>query len=260
MSAQQVDIFVQVRRNSSRVPDKALVKLADRSCLEHVLVRMRDAESARHVVVCTSEEPEDAVLAEEAERLGVASFRGSLDNVIDRFSRCADAFGSDVIVRVSGDSPLADAEVVDAAVGRLLDEELDYLHTKSLPVGTYVEVFTRQALRRAEQAAVDASRSEDLTYFVGREEINRVGEYIPPPELRRGDLVLALNRPEDLPVLRAVLGQATRTGAYVTLAEAIAWLDEHPEVAELNRDYVAVATRCNTKLDPERIGEALRRA
>lgn len=258
MPEPQVDIFVQVRRSSTRVPDKALVELADRSCLEHVLVRMRDAARARHVVVCTSEEPEDAVLVEEAERLGVDSFRGSLDNVIERFSRCADAFGSDVIVRVAGDSPLADPEVVDAAVERLLSAGLDYLHTKTLPVGTYVEVFTRAALRRAEQAAVDASRSEDLTFFVGREEINAVGELLPPAELRRSDLVLALNRPEDLPVLRAVLEQAPRAGAYVTLAEAIAWLDEHPEVAELNRDYVPVSTRCNIELDPGRIADPLR--
>jgi spore coat polysaccharide biosynthesis protein SpsF (cytidylyltransferase family) len=99
-----------------------------------------------------------------------------------------------------------------------------------------------------------------LTYFIGREEINRVGEHRPPPALRRGDLVLALNRPEDLPVLRAVLEQAPRAGDYVTLAEAIGWLDEHPEVAARNRDYVAVPTRGNTELDPARIAETLRQA
>jgi spore coat polysaccharide biosynthesis protein SpsF (cytidylyltransferase family) len=249
------DVFVQVRRNSTRVPDKALLPLADRTCLEHVLVRALDADAIRHVIVCTSTADEDAALVDVARPLGAEAFQGDLDNVIERFLRCADAFGTDVIVRVAGDSPLVDPAMIDAAVAHLLEHELDYVHTKSLPVGTYVEVFTTHALRRAGQAAVDASRSEDLTYFVGREEINRVGELEPPPQLQRGDLVLALNRPEDIPVLRAVLEGAERTGAYVTLASAIDWLDAHPEIAVANRDYVPVPTRGNIELDPARVTE-----
>lgn len=249
------DVFVQVRRTSTRVPDKALLPLADRTCLEHVLVRALDATAVRHVVVCTSDAEEDAVLVELARSLGAEAFQGDLDNVIDRFARCADAFGTEVIVRVSGDSPLIDPAMIDAAIAHLVEHELDYVSTKKLPVGTYVEVFTTRALLRAEQAAVDASRSEDLTYYVGREEINRTGSLEPPAHLQRNDLVLALNRPEDVPVLRAVLEQAERADAYVTLESAIEWLDAHPDVADANRDYVPVPTRGNTALDPERVTE-----
>jgi spore coat polysaccharide biosynthesis protein SpsF (cytidylyltransferase family) len=247
------DVFIQVRRSSTRVPDKALLQLADRTCLEHVLVRALDAETVRHVIVCTSSADDDAALLDVARSLGAEAFQGDLDNVIDRFARCADAFGTDVIVRVAGDSPLVDPAMIDAAIAHLLEHELDYVHTKSLPVGTYVEVFSTQALRRAEQAAVDASRSEDLTYYVGREEINRTGALEPPPHLQRSDLVLALNRPEDVPVLRAVLERAPKTGAYVTLASAIDWLDAHPEIAAANRDYVPVPTRGDITLDPTRV-------
>jgi spore coat polysaccharide biosynthesis protein SpsF (cytidylyltransferase family) len=249
------DVFVQVRRSSTRVPDKALLPLGDRTCLEHVLVRALDATAVRHVIVCTSTADEDAALVNLARSVGAEAFQGDLDNVIDRFLRCADAFGTELIVRVSGDSPLVDPATIDAAIAHLLEHELDYVHTKSLPVGTYVEVFTTQALRRAEQAAVDASRSEDLTYYVGRDEINRTGALEPSPELQRSDLVLALNRPEDVPVLRAVLEQAERPGEYVTLASAIEWLDDHAEVAAANRDYVPVPTRGNTELDPTRVTE-----
>ena len=238
-----------------RVPDKALLTLADRTCIEHVLMRALDAESIRHVIVCTSTAEEDAALVDVARSMGAEAFQGDLDNVIDRFARCADAFGTEVIVRVSGDSPLIDPAMIDAAVEHLLVHDLDYVQTKSLPVGTYAEVFTTRALNRAEQAAVDASRSEDLTYYVGRDEINRTGALEPPLHLQRSDLVLALNRPEDVPVLRAVLEGADRTGAYVTLASAIEWLDAHPKIAAGNRDYVPVPTRGNTELDPARVTE-----
>jgi spore coat polysaccharide biosynthesis protein SpsF (cytidylyltransferase family) len=248
-----VDIFVQVRRGSTRLPDKALVALGDRNCLEHVVLRCQAAGLARNVIVCTTTLSEDGVLADEAGRLGAQAYRGDVDNVIDRFLGCAARFGTDVIVRVAGDSPLVAPETVDGAIDHLLTERLDYVHTKQLPVGCYVEAFTTAALRRAAIAAVDASRSDDLTFFVGREEINRVGEYVPRPELRRSDLVLALNRPEDLAVLKEVFAHAPSAGPWLTLTEAIDWLDRHPELAASNRDYVPKPTECNVELDPSRL-------
>jgi N,N'-diacetyllegionaminate synthase len=196
---------------------------------------------------------EDAMLADLAPRLGVRAYRGALENVIDRFLGCADQFGTDVIVRVAGDSPLVPPEVVDGAIDQLLAEGLDYVHTRQLPVGCYAEVFTTEALRRAATAAVDASLSDDLTFFVGRPEINRVGEHVPPPALRRSDLVLALNRPEDLVVLQEIFARAPSAGPYLTLGEAIEWLDRNPELAASNRDYVPKPTECNVELDPSRL-------
>lgn len=251
-----VDAFIQVRMASARVPGKALLRLGPAACLEHVVVRLQAAKRIRHVVVCTSDRPEDDPLPTEASRLGVAAYRGSLDNVIGRYLGAADALGTDVVVRVTGDSPLVDPGAVDGAVAHLLDEGLGYVSTPDLPVGTRVEVFTTARLRSAAVAAVDASRSEDLTYFVGRPELGSVGAYRPPAHLRRPELVLALNRPEDVPVLRAVLELPAGDAGYVSLAHAIRWLDAHPDVAAANADYVPTPTLCNTELDLSRLAGA----
>jgi spore coat polysaccharide biosynthesis protein SpsF len=248
-----VDAFVQVRVDSSRLPGKAFLELGGVPCIDHVVARVRRCSEIRHVVLCTSDRPDDAPLEDAARRLGVDCHRGDLDNVIDRYLTAADRFGTEVIVRVTGDSPLIDPGTLDDAIRTLRSEGLDYVHAKALPVGCSAEVLTTAALRRAATAALDASRSEDLTFFVGRSEINAVGEHLPASVLRRSDLVLALNRPEDAAVLEQVLGAAVGAPRDLSLESAIRWLDEHPEVAAANREYVPVPTRCDTRLDPSRL-------
>ena len=249
----QIDAFIQVRMTSTRVPRKALVPLAGEACLDHVVRRVARAKCLSHVVICTSAEPVDDALVDEADALGVSVFRGDADDCVDRFLRCAEAFESDVIVRICGDSPLVAPEAIDGGAGFLVAEQLDYVWSPSLPVGTYVEFFTAAALQRAALTATNRAVSDDLTYFLRRTEINRVGEYEPPASLRRPDLVLALNRPEDLAMLQEVFEHAAAPGEYLPLADAISYLDAHPEVAALNAGYVPQATRCDTRLDPSRL-------
>jgi spore coat polysaccharide biosynthesis protein SpsF len=256
-AAQQVklrtDAFVQVRMNSTRVPEKALVELAGEPCLQHVVDRIQESSLVRQTVICTSDAAGDDPLESFANHSGLAAFRGSAEDCIDRFWQCALEHGSDVIVRVCGDSPLISHEVMDDAISYLLTEQLDYVSTRQLPVGTYVEVFTAAALQRAFLTAVDRSRSDDLSFFLGREEINVLGEYLPPEKLRRPDLVLALNRPEDLEVLSLVFGKAMRAGELLTVVDAIEYLDDNPEVASMNSKYVAKPTTCDTRLDVSRL-------
>jgi spore coat polysaccharide biosynthesis protein SpsF (cytidylyltransferase family) len=235
------------------VPGKALLRLADDACLGHVVRRVVDATDVSSTVICTSVEKVDEALVEFANERGLAAFRGDPEDCLDRFLACAEAFGSDVIVRVCGDSPLVSPQVIDGAIRLLLAEKLDYVSTPSLPVGAYIEVFTAAALERAAMAAVNRTVSYDLTYFLRRAEINRVGEYEPPAHLRRPTFVLALNRPEDLEVLTRVFECASSTGEYLTLAEAISYLYEHPEIAALNADYTPEPTRCDTRLDASRL-------
>ena len=126
-AAPKVDIFIQVRLNSSRVPRKALLALGDDTCLGHVVERVKDSRQARRVVVCTSTAAEDQVLEPLADERGVDFFAGPLDDCVDRFLSCAAYFGTDVIVRVTGDSPLLDPGTIDRAIALLLRESFDYV-------------------------------------------------------------------------------------------------------------------------------------
>jgi spore coat polysaccharide biosynthesis protein SpsF len=252
-----VDVFIQVRMSSNRLPGKALLDLGDRTCLAHVIDRGRHAETVRKVVVCTSTSEDDRVLLDEADARGASSFTGDLDNCLQRYADCAERFGSDIVVRVCGDSPLMPPAFIDMAVGHLRTTGAGYARVVSVPVGTSVEAFTTCALERALVAAVDPSLSDDLTYFIGRSEINEPASLEPSdPAVRRPDVVLALNRPEDLVLLRTVFTECAPAGAYLTLEEAIAFLDERPDVRDANKPYLQKPTKCDTRLDPERLVKA----
>lgn len=248
-----IDAFIQVRRSSTRVPDKAFAPLGEMSCIAHVITRLQRCSMIRKVVVCTSDLPEDRELVTEAHRLGVDAFQGDLSNCLERFALCANRFDSEIIVRVCGDSPLVCPTLVDQGIGQFLDLGCDYLDATELPVGTYFEPFTVQALERACLAAVDPTESADLTFFIGRSEINSVGHFDPPLEFRRKDLMLALNRPQDLRVIRRVFEEAPRSKDWLTLQDAIAYLDSVPMLKAENMDYTPVTTREGIVLDPSRL-------
>jgi spore coat polysaccharide biosynthesis protein SpsF (cytidylyltransferase family) len=197
------------------------------------------------------------VLVREADTWGAVSFTGELANCLKRFLDCAEQRGSEIVVRVCGDSPLMPPAFIDAAVRHLRDTGAGYARVVSVPVGTSVEAFTVCALERALVAALDPSLSDDLTYFIGRSEINEIAPFEPSdPRVRRQDVVLALNRPEDQVLFQTVFTECKPAGAYLTLEETISFLDDHPDVREANKPYVQKATRCDTRLDPDRLAGA----
>jgi spore coat polysaccharide biosynthesis protein SpsF len=213
------------------------------------------------VVVCTSTSSEDAVLLREADAWKAESFAGELNNCLKRFFDCAQRNGSGIVVRVCGDSPLMPPAFIDATVRHLRETGAGYARLVSVPLGTSAEAFTVCALERALVAAVDPSLSDDLTYFIGRPEINELAPFEPTdPTVRRPDLVLALDRSEDQVLLQTVFSECAPVGPYLTLEETIAFLDDHPDVRDANQSYVRKPTRCDTRLDPALLAKAALRS
>ena len=129
MTPVRVIAVVQARLGSTRLPGKALLDLAGRPMLEHVLVRAAAVPGVDQVVLATTVSPEDGALAEVARAADVACVRGSVDDVLDRFHAALAAHPADAVVRITADCPLLDPEVS----GRVVSEyrrragELDYV-------------------------------------------------------------------------------------------------------------------------------------
>lgn len=168
MSVRTVAI-VQARMSSTRLPGKVLRPILGEPMLGHVMSRLQQANALDEVVIATSQNSDDDVLAELALGRSWAIWRGSRDDVLDRYVGAATAFHADVIVRVTSDCPLIDPWLVDD-VARGVVPGIDYcsntIPPRTFPRGLDCEAISRDALEEAWREDLDPASREHVTPFL----------------------------------------------------------------------------------------------
>lgn len=229
-------VLVAVRMKSTRLPRKALLDLAGKPVLAHLIERLARAARPAATVICTSAHPDDQVLLDFAAELGVPGFAGSEDDVMLRFLGAAERERADIVVRVTGDNPLTDPAAIDGMIDWHCRQGADYTYTEDLPRGTRPEVISVEALRRAHDLAEDPSGSEYMTlYFKQNPHVFRLVRWDGADHaVRRPQYRLTLDRPEDYDVVRRVYTELYRDGRLFGLDEVVRLLDGHPEWTAIN--------------------------
>lgn len=161
--------IIQARVSSSRFPRKVLESLMGLPMIVFMAKRVQQARLVDQVLVATSTDPSDDALTQAVDGHGLACFRGSLDDVLGRFYAAALHTGADHVVRLTGDCPLMDADLVDRALALLASSDADYVSNiapPSYPDGLDVEAFTMAALRDAWAHARLPSEREHVTPYL----------------------------------------------------------------------------------------------
>ncbi len=161
---------VQARRGSSRLPDKVSLPLAGQPLLVRMVERVQRARLAGQVVVATTTDPADDALGALCAAHGIAVFRGSPTDLLDRHYQAARAFGADAVVKIPSDCPLIDPAVIDRVLGFYLETAGQYdfvgnLHPATYPDGNDVEVMPLGALETAWREARRPLEREHTTPF-----------------------------------------------------------------------------------------------
>ena len=162
-------VILQARMSSSRLIGKVLLPVAGVPLA--VLCALRIMRDGLDLVLVTSEEESDDVLADEAARYNIKIFRGSLNDVLSRFiGALEDLHKHDIVVRVTADNPVVDAAFIRSLVDLLDEKKFDYLGTSSpldaLPYGLSAEAMTVGALRQAHINAVSDYEREHVTPWI----------------------------------------------------------------------------------------------
>ena len=193
------------------------------------------------VVVATSADVTDDVLADTAAAAGIAVHRGSLDDVLDRVWQAADACGARHVVRLTADCPLIDHRVIDAVVERHLDDGADYTSNtlvRTYPDGQDVEVVRIEALDAARREAVRPYDREHVTPFIyGRPDRFRLASVESPDDL--SGFRWTVDYPEDLALIREMFDRLSARSPDFGLAEMLELCAERPELVRLNAKYNA---------------------
>jgi glutamate-1-semialdehyde 2,1-aminomutase/spore coat polysaccharide biosynthesis protein SpsF len=230
--------FIQARMTSTRLPGKVLADIAGRPMLWHVVRRAARAKLVDQVVVATSLDPSDDALAAFCRAEGILCFRGDLDDVLSRFHGAAQAFQASTIIRITGDCPLFDPDVLDTVIAAFLENACDYasnIERVTFPDGLDAEVMTVAALATAAAQAAKPSEREHVTpYLRSRPEFRRVNveHHTDLSELR-----FTVDDARDLAFVREVyayLAPETDFG----LSEILDLLTRHPELKTINKGTV----------------------
>ena len=231
--------ILQARMSSSRLPGKVLLEAGGRIILERMVERVRRSQMLDEVVVATTVDPSDDVLAEYCQSHGIEFTRGSLNDVLDRYYQAALQYRAQIIVRLTGDCPLVDPMLMDDVVNALITEQADFAcnrlpppFTRTYPIGLDVEAVTFGALERAWREASEKHEREHVMPYLyevpGRFKVVQLNY---TEDL--GSLRWTLDTPQDLEFLRAVYASLDNRNDFSWL-EVLKLVQEHPELAEIN--------------------------
>ncbi|OGW84535.1 MAG: hypothetical protein A3C35_02465 [Omnitrophica bacterium RIFCSPHIGHO2_02_FULL_46_11] len=154
---------------SSRLPGKVLKDLQGKPMLERVVERVARSTRVHEMVVITSRNPEDQPVASFCQDKGISCFRGSEEDVLDRFYQAAKEFKADAAVRITGDCPLIDPQVVDELVKLFLEKTPDYASNflvRTFPRGLDAEIMTYTCLETAWKEAKTAYCRAHVTPYI----------------------------------------------------------------------------------------------
>jgi len=224
--------IVQARMGSSRLPGKSLADIEGHPMLWHVVERVRRARLVHKVVVATSDRPADDPIAGFCEREGIPCFRGSEDDVLDRFYKTAKEHSAEVLVRVTADCPLIDPVVIDRVVERYEHGTFDYVSNVlrcTYPDGLDTEVFSISALERAWREAQKLSEREHVTPYLRSEKFRTANVESEFP-VANGRYRWTVDEPLDLEFVRRVYSAFSASGQF-GFRDVLRLLSERPDVA-----------------------------
>lgn len=228
-------IFITARTKSTRLPKKVLLEVRGKTIIEHLIDRLKAAKLPDLIVLCTSTNPNDDILVEIAKKNGIEYFRGSEDDVLDRFSKAAALFNVDFIVVTWGDELFCDPEYVDKTIELFKKTNADFIKCEELPLGTYSYGLKVEALNKACRMKAETDTEIWGGYFTESKGFNIQILKVDNEELRRPEIRITLDYPEDFVLVKEIFDRLYKGGVF-PLKEIVKLLKENPELQEINKN------------------------
>ena len=240
----KIGAIIQARMSSSRLPNKVLMSLpygGEVCVLQQVIRRVSKSELINQVIVATSDHIEDEKISNIAKLENVPCYRGSLDNVLDRFYNAALKFNLEVIVRITSDNPCIDSGILDEVIKNHLELNADYTSTSlnnKFPVGIGCEVINFAALKKSFLSASEKYEKEHVTPFIYKtcpDEFN-INSYSRNQD--NSNLRVTLDTPQDYALLCSVFDFLYEKNHFFTLNDILDLFNKKPWLKTINEDII----------------------
>lgn len=225
--------IVQARMGSTRLPGKVLKEICGKTVLWHVVNRLRAARNIDSVLIATTTEASDDPVVSWCRENRVAHFRGSLDDVLDRYYRAAGFCGARTIVRITADCPLIEPTLVDRVIEKFAADGCDHAGVaSSFPDGLDAEVFSFEALKKAHAEARLASEREHVTPYIWKNpQTFRLGAVHSETDLSK--MRWTVDDEKDFRFVTKVF-EGLGAGRVFHMDDVLEFLRKNPELLEIN--------------------------
>lgn len=232
-----ITAIIQARTGSTRLPNKVLLPLMGKPMLAHVIERVQASQKVDQIILATTTHESDDALAGLADSLGVACYRGSENDVLDRYYQAAKLHQASVVVRITGDCPVIDPAVIDRTIGLFQSDNYAYVNNflhRTYPDGLDTEVFTFAALETAWQEANLPSEREHVTPYLYKhpEKFPQAG-LVQAPDLSH--FRWTVDEPVDFEFIQAVYAGLYAQNPLFDMHAITAFLEQNPELVKLNQ-------------------------
>lgn len=231
-----VHAIVQARCGSSRFPDKIFVDIDGKPLLEHVVSRLSYAKTIDKIIVATTVNEKDEKVKGWCDDTKITCFRGSENDVLNRYYCASVAYPSDVIVRITADDPFKEPSLIDKVVSKLIDESYDLVTNNfppSFPEGLDCEAFTFQTLKIMEEKAKSPFEREHVTQYVYHNLSEfRIGNITSSRQL--SSYRWTIDNKEDYEMVKEIYSRRTKKKGILLMDEILEILESNPDIQKIN--------------------------
>lgn len=237
-----IAVITQARVGSTRLPGKVMKKILGKTVLIHDLDRIKEMETINKIIVATTDLDEDNIIPKTVEKYdkGVGIFRGSKDDVLDRYYNASKEFNVDVIIRITSDCPLIDPKPSDLVVETFLKNDCDYCCNnmpRTYPLGLDTEVFSFEALERAWREAKMPYEREHVTPYI-RENPDKFKMINVRNNVDLSHLRWTLDYPEDFEFITEIYKRLYPKKKIFYMEDILKILESEPNLIDINKRYV----------------------
>ncbi len=238
--------IIQARSTSTRLPNKVLLPLpygSKKTVLENVIGRVKKSKLISDIVIATTINSADDKIVEVSKKLEVKFYRGSENNVLERYYKAAKSNDADIIVRITSDCPVIDYEIIDNLIKLHLEENNDYSSNVlkvTYPDGIDAEVFNFNVL---EDAYINASEQHELEHvtpyiYKTKREKYKIGVLKAIKRLNRPEVRITLDTKEDYSLMASIYDYLYDRNPYFLLEDILDLLDSKPWLLNINKKII----------------------
>ena len=235
----KVTAIIQARMSSTRLPGKVLMEVMGRPLLSYQIERLRFSKRIDEIIIATTINKEDDRIAELTQKEGLKVYRGSENDVLDRYYQAAAEYKVEHIIRLTADCPLIDPVICDHVIECYLNSKLDYVYTgETFAEGLDCELFSFRALEKAWKNAQQKSEREHVTlYFRNHPGLFQYEQL--ENETDDSKYRITVDQEEDYLVVKAIIENLyDLSDKYLKIEEIKSFLDTHPDIYSFNADII----------------------